>query len=1647
MLSSAHRLFASPAKRAIRLLALLALGLALLPASAPAQAEGSRDMIADNTGGEGFRAHLEFHALASSGGISRQTTIKAYAEPGETIYLGSSAMAVGSGDVIIRGPTDTTPAALWPVDAAARRCTTRAAGSPLYGRIVNRGQEVSGPLPAAAGFTPCVVSAAETTTAGAGIWEFDFISPNPTVRLPLPANPDPIKVNAEWAGRAKDLTGYWINAWDVSVRDTDAGDSSGPVDLEIPGRVFANYLPLNMGANASPTPGSPTANLGLFSKFYIQTFDGYGYLVDMNGLDPFAFIFFGNAEGIVDQAGAPIYRSVQLAGTNSDQRLPTDAAGVPIYRIHNPRNPDDLANNDVTHKIFFDVAAPGFGPNPDLPTEAASPSGRTWLLRPPVAPPVPQNVSFVGEEGTPGQAGTNPLGGFFTFNTTTSTNATYNITIDLNGDGQFGTGNDRTLNGPTDSVNNRVYWDGLDGAGVKVTAGLLTFSAQIQLFVGEVHFPFIDAENHRRGHRLQRVVDANRLGEPDASLVYYNDQYNFRGGATYDWSLCAATDTPEPPAAFDIALPRCYGQPLDARSVLQGTPSINPADPTFPGAHRWTTPTGGPGANGYGDRRLIDTWTYYPSAPIPVSGSLLLAEADLAITKSHSPAQLTPGGPLSYSVVVTNNGPSPVVGARVRDDVPAAVVGVSWSCAVTRGVGSCGTASGSGNLIETTVDLAPNAEITYAISGTVDPSATGSLSNTASVRRPNDTTDPNLGNNTATDIAPILISADLELNKTLLTPPPLAVNSELAFSIALRNRGPGSATNVAVTERLPAGLSFVSATPSKGGYAQASGVWSVGSMARDEVATLTLRARWDGSQVRNTAEVTGSDQPDPDSTPGNGNPNEDDQSSVPIPSASADLELTKRVSAARVNVGQNATFTIDLTNRGPDTATNVRVSDRLPVGLSFVRATPSQGSYDQISGDWTVGTLAKDARASLSVEVTVLGPGPFTNTAQVSASDQFDIDSTPNNDVPGEDDQGFATLGGDLADLSLTKSLDNFTPTINDEITYTVLLKNDGPSTATGVAVTDKLPAGLEYVRHTTSQGSYAEASGLWSVGTVGAGSSATLMVSARVRSFARIINSAEVTGSDQPDTDSTPGNGDPTEDDQSSVPLNPQIADLELTKRASTSRPAIGGTVSFTLELTNKGPAVATGVQVAERLPAGLAYISHTTTPANTSYNPGTGIWDISRIDVGEVMTLVIQVRMGGIGPFTNTAEVSHSDQFDPDSTPGNGDPAEDDQASASVSSPIADLSVSKRAAAIRPSTAGEVTYTIGVHNAGPDAATGVRVGENLPAGSTLLASTPSKGTYGGGNWVVGDLAVGETALLNLTIRVGGPPPYVNSAEVTASDLPDPDSTPGNGDPSEDDFASVALPSGLIDLELAKSVAALPKLPNGALFALDLVNRGPDQATGVEVEDKLPAGLRFVSAAPTQGAYDPVSGRWAVGSLAVNATARLLIAVEIVAAPNATLVNFAQVARANELDVDSTPNNRPLAPPQGQPQVEDDEAAVYFSRLTPVTLTSLKAMRTAAGVQVAWQTGMELDTAGFYVYRAEDGRRATAARITPSLVAPRGGSATGASYSFLDAAAEPGQAYTYWLVEVAGGGATVEYGPVRVASGAYQVWLPSVRR
>jgi uncharacterized repeat protein (TIGR01451 family) len=358
-----------------------------------------------------------------------------------------------------------------------------------------------------------------------------------------------------------------------------------------------------------------------------------------------------------------------------------------------------------------------------------------------------------------------------------------------------------------------------------------------------------------------------------------------------------------------------------------------------------------------------------------------------------------------------------------------------------------------------------------------------------------------------------------------------------------------------------------------------------------------------------------------------------------------------------------------------------------------------------------------------------------------------------------------------LADLSLTKSVDNSTPAIGQQVTFTVTVSNAGPADATGVAVTDLLPPGLSLVSATPSQGSYDSGTGVWTVVTLLNGASATLTITATVTSAGTKINTAEVTASDLFDPDSAVNNHDPTEDDQASVSVTPlqEFADLGLTKTVDNPTPNVGDTITFTITLNNAGPANATNVAVSDLLPAGLAFVSAT---ANQGiYDPGSGTWLVGTVLIGTPVTLQIQARVTDAIAHTNVAAITQSDTID--SNPSNNT-ASATETPLPQSTPLqqADLSVTKVVSQPTAAVGTPVVYTLFVHNNGPNAASGVVVSDPLPTGIMFLFAEPSQGSFNptSGTWNVGTVGAGATASLRIVAVVTAPGTIINTAQVTAA-------------------------------------------------------------------------------------------------------------------------------------------------------------------------------------------------------------------------------------------------------------------------------------
>jgi uncharacterized repeat protein (TIGR01451 family) len=141
------------------------------------------------------------------------------------------------------------------------------------------------------------------------------------------------------------------------------------------------------------------------------------------------------------------------------------------------------------------------------------------------------------------------------------------------------------------------------------------------------------------------------------------------------------------------------------------------------------------------------------------------------------------------------------------------------------------------------------------------------------------------------------------------------------------------------------------------------------------------------SSETNTAAIGHADQFDPN--PGN------NTGSATVTPGEADLAVTKTVDNPQPIFGTPVTYTITVTNHGPNAATNVIVADPPWTGLILVGSSASQGSFDGTTGVWSVGTLANGVTAILHVTAQTAADGPIVNNA-VARADQFDPDLANN---------------------------------------------------------------------------------------------------------------------------------------------------------------------------------------------------------------------------------------------------------------------------------------------------------------------------------------------------------------------------------------------------------------------------------------------------------------------------------------------------------------------------------------------------------------------------------------------------------------------------------------------------------------------------
>ena len=548
------------------------------------------------------------------------------------------------------------------------------------------------------------------------------------------------------------------------------------------------------------------------------------------------------------------------------------------------------------------------------------------------------------------------------------------------------------------------------------------------------------------------------------------------------------------------------------------------------------------------------------SSPFNSSGDLvnfgvsLDSPVDLSITKTANNMAPPIGGNIVFTLTAKNLGNNLATGIKVNDQLPSGYVFLS----ATSSSGSYNNLTGVWN----PGNLAEGGNATLNVLARVN--IAGVYSNTATIIADQD--DPVITNNVS-EITPVPVKlTDLQITKSVDNLAPM-VGGNVVFTLNALNNGPSVATGVSVMDLLPAGYTFVAnSTPTAGAYNRVTGLWTIGTLASSESAGLTITARVDavGPYV-NSATIRGIEN---ESNSGNNT-----ATVTPVPIPNSDRSVVKTVNDPAPVTGTNVIFTLRANNNGPSTGTGIVVDDLLPAGYTYISSTPPSGTnYDPVTGRWTIGNLSNGRSATMTITAKVNAVGPYANTATISG--------TENDQVSGNNQSTAITNPTSLVNLSVLKTINNLTPFAGNDVTFTLVVNNTGPSNATGVVLNDLLPSGYTFVSASPSTGIYNNSTGVWSIGNLNNGLNATLMITATVNSTGVYTNTAVVRGNE---TDSEPDNNSST--------ITPNPIHIEITKTGP-STASTGTRISYVLAVTNVGTGDAIGEMISDLVPVELTML-----------------------------------------------------------------------------------------------------------------------------------------------------------------------------------------------------------------------------------------------------------------------------------------------------------------------------------------------------------------------------------------------------------------------------------------------------------------------
>ena len=490
----------------------------------------------------------------------------------------------------------------------------------------------------------------------------------------------------------------------------------------------------------------------------------------------------------------------------------------------------------------------------------------------------------------------------------------------------------------------------------------------------------------------------------------------------------------------------------------------------------------------------------------------------------------------------------------------------------------------------------------------------------------------------------------------------------------------------------------------------------------------------------------------------------------------ADISMQKTTSTIRPNVGDEIEFSLRFTNNGPDTSIGVGVEDILPVGFTFISATHG-GVLTGSTIYWNNLTIPASGLI-ITYKVKVNKPtntvDEYKNTAQIIASTTADPNSMPNNDDgdQSEDDESSLTVVPQSINLELTIDVDDTSVNVNQELIYTVTVKNIGVDTATNVGFESIIPNGLVYVLNSVSGGGVLSGNTImWDNITISPSNQVVVTFRVLVKEpTAGGLNyetTAEVVKADQFDVNSTPKNddGDQSEDDESKVVPVVETVNLSIVKTMDKEKFGVGDIVTFSLKVSNSGPAIATNILVVDQLPVGYTYQSH----LGGTYNSDSGLWTIPSLNNGADTTLIINAIVNTstntLDEYKNTVAITGLDQYDTDdSNNGNfviGELSE------------IDLRITKKVNKQEVIVDELVEFKITLILEGTVPATNVEVSEKLPSGYSYVSSVSNLGSYNAssGKWILDVIPSPSIQVLTITAKTLPNGDYENVAFILDSD------------------------------------------------------------------------------------------------------------------------------------------------------------------------------------------------------------------------------------------------------------------------------------